>query len=86
MNTSEDPKLVVPRQRFDPGLLVVRRSGDVVYDGTIVGYVGGEPRNWWYSLPHAGPAEGGWHSKREAAEMCVRRAGVLESGCDVISE
>jgi hypothetical protein len=55
--------------------ITVRRNGSVFLDGAYAGYVQGEPRDWGFMLP-AGMDEGrmrlrGWHSKREAAEMCV---------------
>jgi hypothetical protein len=56
--------------------IVVRRDRSVVLDGEIIGSVWGEPRDWWFMLADcrtpARTHEGGWHSKRDAAEMCVR--------------
>jgi hypothetical protein len=56
--------------------MIVRRDGTVVYNGTVVGRVWGEPRAWWNS-----EGDGPWHSKREAAEMCVRESGALATSC-----
>ena len=56
----------------------VSRDGSVTLDGELVGYVFGEPRNWDFALAdYREPSERWrgshrWHSKQEAAEMCVR--------------
>jgi len=54
----------------------LRRDGTVLVDGEVIGTVHGEPRDWGFMLadcrmPAKTPSTG-WHSKREAADMCVR--------------
>lgn len=65
-----------PAPRRKPGH-TVGRDGAVILDGEVIGYVNGEPRNWQFILADyrkpAGRLAGShmWHSKRQAAEMCV---------------
>lgn len=58
------------------GNVKAHRDGSVPLDGEIIGAVHGESRAWGFTLSDyrepASTPEQGWHSKREAAEMCAR--------------